>query len=457
MKKIFSILLVAILIVTSLATVALAAESATVSASNVTAKAGDTVTVNFSLSGGKFASYGMQITADPILSLTGIQKGAASDGAFVGNSKNGVVGFGGTYNCNPGVIFSATFKVSESAKPGKYPVSVKMDFVSDEKQNDLNVSVVTGYVTIVCEHSWGQWKTITPSTCVVAGKAERICSKCGEKESKSLPLADHSWGAWKTVTASTCSVAGKAERTCSVCGEKESKSLPLASHSWGAWKTVVEPTCSATGKAERVCSVGGEKETKVLPVVAHSWGAWKTVTEPTCTTEGKAERVCSVGGEKESKTLPEVAHKWGEWKTVQPALCGIDGKAERVCSVGGEKETKVLPALEHIVSEDWLYNDTEHWHICDQGCGMEFDVAAHELKWVITKNPTSTKPGLKHQECEICDFVGEDVEIPADPDLDDVPPTGDITPFVISIVVAVLGILVLVAYVIKRQFAQRQF
>ena len=230
MKKLFSILLVAMLIVTSLATVAFAAESATVSASSVTAKAGDEVTITFTLSGGQFASYGMKITADPVLTLTGIQQGGASNGSFVGNPNNGVVGFGATSNCSGGVIFTATFKVAANAQPGSYPVSVDMDFVADETQQDLNVSVAAGYVTVVCDHSWSAWQTVETPTCTKEGKAERTCSVCKEVETKVLPVVAHNWSAWQTVEAPTCTKEGKAERTCSVGGEKETKTLPALGH-----------------------------------------------------------------------------------------------------------------------------------------------------------------------------------------------------------------------------------
>lgn len=457
MKKLFSILLVAMLIVTSLVTVAFAADSATVSASNATAKPGDSVTISFNLSGAEFASYGMQISADPVLTLTGIKQGTASNGAFVGNVKNGVVGFGGTYNCPAGELFTATFKVSASAKPGKYPVTVKMDFVADEKQNDLNVSVVAGYVTIECVHNWGAWNTVTPATCSVQGKAERTCSICGEVESKTLPIVAHAWSDWKTVVPATCAKEGRAERVCSVGGEVQSKVLPKVAHSLGAWKTVVEPTCTSEGKAERSCSVCDYSETKVLPKVAHKWSDWKTVVPATCTSEGKAERTCSVGGEVETKVLPKVDHKWSDWKVVVEPTCTTAGKAERTCSACDAVESKPVPALEHNAEDGWKYDDDNHWHECANDCGHTFDLAEHELKWVITKNPTSTVAGLKHQECSICGYRGADVEIPADPSLDDVPGTGDITPTVIAIVIALLGILILVAYMIKRKFAQHQF
>ena len=70
MKKLFSILLVAMLLVTGLVAVAFATESATVTASSVTAKAGEEVTISFTLSGGEFANYGMMVKADSALTLT---------------------------------------------------------------------------------------------------------------------------------------------------------------------------------------------------------------------------------------------------------------------------------------------------------------------------------------------------------------------------------------------------
>ena len=304
MKKLFSILLVAMLIVTSLATVAFAAESATVSASSVTAKAGDEVTISFTLSGGQFAGYGMKITADPTLTLTGVQEGAASDnGNFIPNlaPEKLFVVFGSAYPRSGGVIFTATFKVAADAQPGKYPVSVIVDNVYDENANRLNVSVAAGYVTVACDHSWG---------------------------------------------------------------------------------------------------------------------AWRTVETPTCT---KA------------------------------------GKAERTCSVGGEKETKTLPALSHEAATDWSYDETNHWHVCNNGCDKIYDLGEHELEWVITKNPTNSTTGLKHQECEICGYKLSDVEIPVDPDLDDVPGTGDITPMVHAAVLVILGVVFAIAFLVKRMFTRHQF
>ena len=60
MKRFISILLVAILIVTSVATVAMAAGAATVAGSTKTAKAGEEVTLSFNVSG-EFATFYCEI------------------------------------------------------------------------------------------------------------------------------------------------------------------------------------------------------------------------------------------------------------------------------------------------------------------------------------------------------------------------------------------------------------
>lgn len=70
-----------------------------------------------------------------------------------------------------------------------------------------------------------------------------------------------------------------------------------------------------------------------------------------------------------------------------------------------------MPEEQH--SEDgtgWHYDGENHWKICAD-CGKEMDKAAHTLTWVIDKEATATENGLKHQECSVCGYKGEPVEI----------------------------------------------
>jgi hypothetical protein len=197
-------------------------------------------------------------------------------------------------------------------------------------------------------------------------------------------------------------------------------------------------------------------ESKAVEATGHK-GEWKTVTEPSCYTDGKAERTCEVCGAVETKVLPSAdAHTWGQWKTITEATCSKDGKAERTCSKCGEVESKVLEATGHIVdggsNGKWSHDGKYHWHVCSGDCGELFDMAEHDLKWVITVNAGHNTTGLKHQECKVCGYVGEDVVIPAEPELDEVPKTDDNSVMLTVTLISVLAVLLAAAYITKRKY-----
>ena len=65
----------------------------------------------------------------------------------------------------------------------------------------------------------------------------------------------------------------------------------------------------------------------------------------------------------------------------------------------------------HSYGADWKSDADNHWHECP--CGDRKDVAAHNFKWVIDKEPTATRKGSKHEECTVCGYKKAAVEIPA--------------------------------------------
>ncbi len=61
----------------------------------------------------------------------------------------------------------------------------------------------------------------------------------------------------------------------------------------------------------------------------------------------------------------------------------------------------VVAEHEHSFSEEWQFDELNHWHVCE--CGEISDVAEHT--WdagVITKNPTATAEGVKTFTCTVC-------------------------------------------------------
>ncbi|MBQ3063683.1 MAG: leucine-rich repeat domain-containing protein [Clostridia bacterium] len=78
-----------------------------------------------------------------------------------------------------------------------------------------------------CEHTFGEWKTVTKDTCGRQGKQKRVCSECGAEETKTIKITkDHDWGDWELVTSPNCYIDGEEIRTCTVCGEEDTEITP---------------------------------------------------------------------------------------------------------------------------------------------------------------------------------------------------------------------------------------
>ncbi|MBE6993751.1 MAG: hypothetical protein E7423_03810 [Ruminococcaceae bacterium] len=167
-----------------------------------------------------------------------------------------------------------------------------------------------------------------PATCAAEGtKAYWTCSACGKMFSdeegtteitapEKIAKLDHTWGEWTETKPATETEEGEEERVCSVCGEKETRTIPKLDHVHTLVKTDEVPaTCTAEGtKAYWTCSACGkmfsDEEGKneitapeKIAALGHTWGPWTTVKEATKDEDGEEERVCSVCGEKETRTV----------------------------------------------------------------------------------------------------------------------------------------------------------
>ena len=72
--------------------------------------------------------------------------------------------------------------------------------------------------------------------------------------------------------------------------------------------------------------------------------------------------------------------------------------------------TVVAPTHAHQYSDQWTSDATNHWHECE--CGEKSDLSAHQFQWDIDQEATTTKTGLKHQECATCGYQTAAVSIP---------------------------------------------
>ena len=186
------------------------------------------------------------------------------------------------------------------------------------------------------------------------------CSACGAPDPDS-PKTNHIFGEWETVTDSSCTETGTKKRTCTACDYSEIGVIEMKAHT-ADHHDRVEPTCTTTGSIEYwQCSVCNKKfsdaacTTEVtdvtLPMAAH------TLTK----TDAKAA-TCTEAGNTEYWTCSAC----GTWF--------LNGSGEHAIT---DHNSVVIPATGHTADDSgWNSNGTNHWHVCAT-CKEKFDEAAH--------------------------------------------------------------------------------
>ncbi|MCI6569395.1 MAG: S-layer homology domain-containing protein [Dysosmobacter sp.] len=75
--------------------------------------------------------------------------------------------------------------------------------------------------------------------------------------------------------------------------------------------------------------------------------------------------------------------------------------------------SKCVKVTLHEMQKTWTYDSEKHWHACAHaGCTHKTGMAGHTLQWVVDTPAFGTNPGLRHQECTVCAYRGEKVELP---------------------------------------------
>lgn len=91
------------------------------------------------------------------------------------------------------------------------------------------------------------------------------------------------------------------------------------------------------------------------------------------------------------------------------------GSKHEECTVCGYKKAAVdIPKIDshnHNYSTEWKYNETNHWHECEDG--NKADITAHNFKWIVDRKATATEKGSKYEECTVCGYKKTAVDIPA--------------------------------------------
>lgn len=262
-------------------------------------------------------------------------------------------------------------------------------------------------------HTFTEWSDNVDATCTGKGQRTRACTVCSYTEYADTDINPdaHLWEDDYTIDKEpTCTEEGSKSVHCSRCdATKDSTVIPLGDHIYGEWKTIKEATCTEDGSKKHSCiNCGFEEETVIT--ADHVWDT-KTTTdkEPTCTEEGSKSIHCTKCDEKkEVQPIPANGHDWSEWETVKASTSSENGLEKRYCFVCGvveENELDLLPdePVNPGDHDKWHSDEEQHWHIDEDG--NKTDVADHEFRWVVDKEPNGTEPGIGHYECISCDYA----------------------------------------------------
>ena len=100
--------------------------------------------------------------------------------------------------------------------------------------HDANCNETMREILPATGHAWNEWTVTVPATDETAGRKERVCSKCGARETQELPpTSGHVWSEWRVMTPATHTTAGSETRVCSVCMERQTRSVAPISQQWG--------------------------------------------------------------------------------------------------------------------------------------------------------------------------------------------------------------------------------
>ena len=238
--------------------------------------------------------------------------------------------------------------------------------------------------TAALGHSFGEWTETRAAECTAEGEQTRVCTRCGERETRQIAALGHDYAA--AVTAPDCTEKGYTTYTCARCGDtRTGDETDALGHAWGEGEITKQPTETEPGERTFTCARCGETRVESIPELTHVHSFSAVVTAPTCTENGFTAHICACGESyRDSEVpalghddhaavtaptcteagftvytcarcgrsytggeVPALGHSFGEWTETKAAGCTAEGEQARVCARCGETQTRPLAARGH--------------------------------------------------------------------------------------------------------------
>ncbi|MBR2047484.1 MAG: leucine-rich repeat protein [Oscillospiraceae bacterium] len=362
--------------------------------------------------------------------------------------------------------------------PPQTEVNVGLTATDEDHEHDYTPQIVEptcteeGYTLYTCacgdsyeddyvealDHDFCEWYVITEATEDAEGEEQRDCSRCGESETRVIPVIDHVHDYTAEITDPTCTEGGYTTYTCD-CGDSyEDDYTDALGHEMGQWMESKAPGCTTEGEEIRGCDRCDYTETQTIeptghshtPVVTeatcteggyttyycacgdsyvddytdalgHEMGQWMESKAPGCTTEGEEIRGCDRCDYTETQTIEPTGHSWSDWQVVREATETTEGEERRVCVNCGMTESRVIPKLDHVHDYTSVVTDPtcteEGFTTYTCSCGHSYvddytDALGHSFgAWYVITEATEDAAGEEQRDCSRCDAF-ETREIP---------------------------------------------
>ena len=317
-----------------------------------------------------------------------------------------------------------------------------------------------------CAHVWAEERVLTPATCTEAGEVSLTCSVCGEVKTAATEPLGHDY------TGSTCSRCGLEQVRIFFDSTGSGWSQPYI-YTWtgstthcGAWPGTKmeavdgEDGLFVYGLSELPDNVifnngnGGDgNQTKDLTVPTdgkncyhfadgswtkhetckHDWDEGTVTTPATCTTDGVMTITCTLCGEVQTNTIPAkghsfengscsvcgalascTEHSWDEGTVTEENTCWMPGTLTYTCVLcGATKDEYIYPGHDTYVAqiiEPTCTSTGKEITKCTR-CAYSYDRTlpkiAHNYEAGDTVPPTCTVDGYTIYTCTACSATTE--------------------------------------------------
>lgn len=366
MKKIVSILLAVLVVLSMFAFTASAATAPTITAKadKTEVKAGDVVKVTVSTSAkSKLIVTTLTLNYDPAYFEVTEKVSAKAFGFETFGQKAGQVKFVATQDVGVVVadsvttLFTVSFKVIKAG--GTISLNVEEAYVDEDgKEDNVTADVAKKANSIKfteastptpppaeCTHANKEEKVTKEATCVEAGTKTTTCKDCGKVlGTATIPATGkHDFADPQVVKAPTCTEKGLEEGKCKNCNTVTQQEIAKVPHEAGEAKVTTQPTCTEAGVKTTTCkNCDAVVKTEQVAKLGHKFGDKAVTKEATCTEKGLKEGKCERCNATVKEEIPMADHKYGEKIVVTAATATKDGKFKRVCSVCGNEKFGVI-------------------------------------------------------------------------------------------------------------------